>query len=143
MVKDPVCGMAIDEQATPYYIHRKHETIFFCSQICRDSFDMTNETDRRPWWKQVLERIIGSNVKVFGRTTSKDEHEGRAEYPVLQQEVRVSKIQLEIDPVCRMEIQKGIAPAVRSFDGKKYFFCAVACADRFDKDPERYAGGMK
>lgn len=143
MVKDPVCGMEVEEESTSHYTHYRHKTVYFCSEVCKQSFDMADETKKRSWWQKLLDRIIDSNVKVFGRVSSKNEHEGRAEYPLLQQEVRLPKIKLAVDPVCQMEVQKGNAPATRQYKGKSYYFCAVACAKRFDENPEIYTGGMK
>ena len=143
MVKDPVCGMEVDEASTPHYTHYRHKTLFFCSENCKRSFDMADETDRRSWWRKLLDRMIDTNVKVFGRVSSKDAHEGRAEYPLLQQEVKLPKMNIEVDPVCQMEVPKGNAPATRQYQGKSYYFCAIECANRFDANPEIYTGGVK
>jgi len=42
------------------------------------------------------------------------------------------------DPVCGMEVREDKAAATSEYRGKKYFFCAVGCKVRFDKDPEKY-----
>jgi YHS domain-containing protein len=42
------------------------------------------------------------------------------------------------DPVCGMNVDPGTAAAVRSHEGRNYFFCATGCAQAFDADPERY-----
>ncbi len=47
---------------------------------------------------------------------------------------------MAIDPVCGMEVKENEAKATSEYRGKKYFFCAVACKVRFDKDPEKYLG---
>lgn len=42
------------------------------------------------------------------------------------------------DPVCGMKVKKSQAPAVSEYKGKKYYFCAKSCKQRFDKAPEKY-----
>ena len=44
------------------------------------------------------------------------------------------------DPVCGMEVDEKKAPATSVYHGKIYYFCAVACKQTFDKDPEKYLG---
>lgn len=43
-----------------------------------------------------------------------------------------------IDPVCRMTVSKARAPATRSYNGARYYFCNPACADTFDQNPQRH-----
>jgi YHS domain-containing protein len=42
------------------------------------------------------------------------------------------------DPVCNMEVDEKKAAATYDYKGKKYYFCAVGCKERFAKDPERF-----
>ena len=44
------------------------------------------------------------------------------------------------DPVCGMQVDPATAAAVRSHEGRNYFFCAPGCAEAFDADPARYLG---
>jgi len=37
-----------------------------------------------------------------------------------------------------MKVKKSEAAAVSEYKGKKYYFCAVACKEKFEKEPERY-----
>ena len=46
---------------------------------------------------------------------------------------------MAIDPICGMTIDPATAAAIRTHDGRNYFFCAVGCAETFDADPDRYA----
>lgn len=43
-----------------------------------------------------------------------------------------------IDPVCKMQVQTGLAPASTSVDGETYWFCSDRCRERFEEHPERY-----
>jgi Cu+-exporting ATPase len=43
-----------------------------------------------------------------------------------------------IDPVCGMEVQPATAAAAWDHAGTIYYFCSVACMDRFRADPQRF-----
>jgi YHS domain-containing protein len=45
------------------------------------------------------------------------------------------------DPVCRMSVEPAKAAAQSRYQGQTYYFCAVGCKQKFDRDPERYVGG--
>jgi Cu+-exporting ATPase len=45
------------------------------------------------------------------------------------------------DPVCGMKVKKSEAAAVSEYKGRKYYFCAEACKEKFDKEPEKYLAG--
>ncbi|HBG91930.1 MAG TPA: heavy metal translocating P-type ATPase [Nitrospiraceae bacterium] len=44
------------------------------------------------------------------------------------------------DPVCNMTIEDARAAGVSEYKGKKYYFCAKHCKEKFDKDPESFLG---
>ncbi len=44
------------------------------------------------------------------------------------------------DPVCGMQVDQNKAPATTSYQGQKYSFCGQDCKNKFDKEPQRYAG---
>ena len=44
----------------------------------------------------------------------------------------------EKDLVCGMMVKKNKAVAVTEYKDKKYYFCAKACKEKFDKEPEKY-----
>jgi Cu+-exporting ATPase len=46
---------------------------------------------------------------------------------------------MEKDPVCGMLVKTDEAAGRSAYQGKSYFFCAVACKETFDRNPERYA----
>jgi Cu+-exporting ATPase len=48
--------------------------------------------------------------------------------------------EMEIDPVCKMQVDEKKAAATSEYKGKKYYFCAVGCKKAFDQDPEKYIG---
>jgi YHS domain-containing protein len=44
------------------------------------------------------------------------------------------------DPVCGMEVNPDEAIENDEYQGKTYYFCSLACAEKFESDPERYTG---
>jgi Cu+-exporting ATPase len=43
-----------------------------------------------------------------------------------------------IDPVCGMTVTQDEAEAAWQHSGDTYYFCSVACLDRFRKDPDYF-----
>lgn len=39
MAKDPVCGMNVDEKTAKYKSEHLGKTYYFCSQMCKTTFD--------------------------------------------------------------------------------------------------------
>lgn len=50
---------------------------------------------------------------------------------------------MAIDPVCLMNVDEKRAAATSIYQGKKYYFCAVACKKAFDSNPEKYLSQKK
>lgn len=44
------------------------------------------------------------------------------------------------DPVCGMDVEEKKAAATSSYQGKTYYFCAKACKEKFDKQPDKFLG---
>jgi uncharacterized membrane protein YraQ (UPF0718 family)/YHS domain-containing protein len=44
------------------------------------------------------------------------------------------------DPVCGMQVERSHPGATRRDGGRTVFFCSDHCAERYDRDPGRYAG---
>ena len=42
------------------------------------------------------------------------------------------------DPVCGMEVSRTTAIEELEYQGKTYYFCAGACREAFEADPEKY-----
>ena len=45
---------------------------------------------------------------------------------------------MAVDPVCKMTVEPARAAAQSTYRGQAYYFCAVACKQQFDKEPEKY-----
>jgi len=47
------------------------------------------------------------------------------------------------DPVCGMEIDAMDAAATSDYEGTTYYFCAIACKERFDAEPAKFLGAAE
>ena len=45
------------------------------------------------------------------------------------------------DPVCKMTVDPARAAAQSVHKGQTYYFCAVGCKQKFDREPEKYLAG--
>lgn len=43
-----------------------------------------------------------------------------------------------IDPVCGMTVEPASAAAAWDHEGTTYFFCSLACFERFREEPEHF-----
>jgi YHS domain-containing protein len=50
---------------------------------------------------------------------------------------RLDSGDMMIDPVCKMEVNER-SQFKSSYNGKVYFFCSMACKQRFDRNPAAY-----
>jgi len=50
---------------------------------------------------------------------------------------------MAVDPVCKMTVDPPKAAAQSSFKGETYYFCAVGCKQKFDREPDKYLAGAK
>jgi Cu+-exporting ATPase len=48
---------------------------------------------------------------------------------------------MEIDPVCKMEVDPKTAEWKTEYKGEVYYFCAPGCKRTFEKNPETFASG--
>jgi adenylate cyclase len=77
-----------------------------------------------PRGRQVL-RNVRERVDVFAAVPLSESAEGR----------------LPVDPVCRMAVDPDRAAGRLLYEGTAYFFCTLACAGAFAREPERFAIG--
>ncbi len=43
-----------------------------------------------------------------------------------------------LDPVCKMEVNPASAEGQSEYQGQTFYFCSMACKQKFDAAPERY-----
>lgn len=56
MAKDPICGMDVDERTAQFMTYIGHETFYFCSKVCQESFKVKEGIKEEPkkWWQKIL-----------------------------------------------------------------------------------------
>lgn len=42
------------------------------------------------------------------------------------------------DPVCGMRLEEKDVQATKTHKGKSYYFCSIACREKFERSPEKY-----
>jgi putative ABC transport system ATP-binding protein len=47
-------------------------------------------------------------------------------------------IEMALDPVCGMSVDRDSAPAHTKYDGQTYYFCATGCRDEFLANPAKF-----
>jgi len=82
-----------------------------------------------------LERI---HLQPRGRRPLKNLAELVQLYAVVAEAER-SAAGMPIDPVCRMAVDPDHSAGTSRHAGTRYFFCSLACASAFARDPDRYA----
>lgn len=45
---------------------------------------------------------------------------------------------MEIDPVCKMPVDRETASYKADYKGREYYFCSPGCKDKFLRDPKKY-----
>ena len=92
--------------------------------------------------KHVAETLGRSGVADIAIT-----HQGLVSLRNLSQPVDLYEIVLSgcsreyaIDPVCKMQVDTGRAAGELHFDNKTYWFCSLACVERFASQPLSYIG---
>ncbi|HVB05100.1 MAG TPA: permease [Acidimicrobiales bacterium] len=133
---DPVCGMQVEQAQAPASIGAGDDTLYFCSDHCRERF--TANPSRFPRSVTVPRRrdeegvaLVPSSRPVTDEHEPADQHEGEGDMAPA------------IDPVCGMTVDPATASAIRRLDGVNWFFCGAGCADAFDGDPARYAAATR
>jgi YHS domain-containing protein/uncharacterized membrane protein YraQ (UPF0718 family) len=127
---DPVCGMQVRTADAPAQSRRNGDTVWFCSDRCRDRFEVDPG------------RYSGTSSSVAN--PADHDHDGvsaRLSQPVsLGRPTRAAReSDVAIDPVCGMTVQTSSAPAHRVYADKEWFFCGTGCAEAFDVDPAGWA----
>ncbi|MDF0676119.1 MAG: heavy metal translocating P-type ATPase [Nitrospira sp.] len=116
---DPVCGMTVDPTTAAGHYDYEGKTYHFCAVSCLARF----KADPDRFVKPAPADLISLSKK--------------KPLPMMmpaQPEPAIG----EIDPVCGMTIQPDAAAGSYEYRGKKYYFCAARCLEKFRADPEYY-----
>ncbi len=116
MAIDPICGMTVDPvKAAGRYDHNG-TTYYFCAVSCLERFRA--DPDRALSQKPLTLITMPAPRKPL---------------PMM-----VQVTPGEIDPVCGMTVQPATAAGSYEYRGKKYYFCATRCLEKFRADSDYY-----
>jgi Cu+-exporting ATPase len=107
-VIDPVCGMSVDPNTTPYRAEYAGKTYGFCSATCQSKF--TAEPTR--YLTDVAKPGGGTNAGTEAKT--------------------------ETDPVCGMTVNPATTPYRYQHQDRIYYFCSADCRTKFATHPTGY-----
>ena len=125
VVKDPVCGMNLDEgKASTAGLKSDYQgkTYFFCSEECQKKFD---KMPARFGTKPEGGPAPGVVVSAAKTPAAPEKASGKTK-----------------DPVCGMNLDGGKASTAglkSDYQGKTYYFCSEECQKKFDKMPACFA----
>ncbi len=116
---DPICGMTVDPGQAAGSIEKGGETFYFCSSGCKAKFEAQSGSG-------------GQAAKVDSGTGAHHDHSNDAAPAEVADQVTRK------DPVCGMLVDPENAAGKVKHDGQTYYFCAVSCQQKFEKDPDQY-----
>ena len=116
-VKDPVCGMDLEEDKAKAAGRKAvygGKTYYFCSDLCKGKFD--------------------KNPELYGGQGSGTRDQSGTRAPRADGQARMAK-----DLACGMDVDITAPNVIKAeFQGKPYYFCSQKCRDDFMKDPTKY-----
>lgn len=72
MAKDPICGMDIQEKNARHILHFEHETFYFCSNQCKETYVARSHPKKakkkKGFFAKFLEKLAKDNNETFGGT---------------------------------------------------------------------------
>lgn len=70
MAKDPICGMDVKEESAAHLLHFAHETLYFCSEQCKQTYAQQAGIAKPPAKKglfaRFLEKLAKGNAQDYG-----------------------------------------------------------------------------
>ena len=123
MERDPVCGMNVDPEKAKAKVEHGGKSYYFCSAGCAKKFEQTPQ--------QFVSRATPGAAS-HGIQVAATAKPALASLPILGSAPIVK------DPVCGVMVDPQKAAAKVEYAGKSYFFCSPRCAERFEKEPEKF-----
>jgi YHS domain-containing protein len=75
MAKDSVCGMDVKEENAAHLLHFEHETLYFCSNQCKETYSQRSTrpktAKKKGFFAKFLEKLAKDNNETFGGTPPK------------------------------------------------------------------------
>jgi len=113
--KDPVCGMNVNSASARHVYEHAGNKYYFCCGHCLEEFEANPG--------QYLNRPTSTGLVTLGMS------------------VAAIAPKTERDPVCGMNVNPSTAKHVHEHRGKKYYFCAASCLEKFKDDPQKHLRG--
>lgn len=71
MAKDPVCDMEVSEEGAVHMLHFEHETYYFCSEQCKETYEQQlglkkPASTKKGFIGRFLERLAEGTQKATG-----------------------------------------------------------------------------
>jgi len=70
MAKDPICGMDVSEKGARFIVHFEHETCYFCSEKCKETYEerigLKEAESEKGAVGRFLEKIAKGTEKSYG-----------------------------------------------------------------------------
>jgi P-type Cu+ transporter len=123
MERDPVCGMSVDPEKAKAKVEHAGKSYYFCSAGCAKRFEQAP--------RQFLS-VAPPGTASPGIQIAAAAKPAMVSLPILASAPSVK------DPVCGMMVDPQKAAGKVEHAGKTYFFCSPRCAERFEKEPEKY-----
>ncbi|WP_020677982.1 hypothetical protein [Geopsychrobacter electrodiphilus] len=63
MAKDPICGMEVSEEGAEHMLHFAHESVYFCSKVCKETYAQQAGLAKPAAKKGVIGRFLAKLAK--------------------------------------------------------------------------------
>jgi len=121
MARDPVCGMTVEPPNAAAHVEHKGDTYYFCNKGCAREFLANPE----------------SYVRTSGGSAGPARMVSQRSSPPTPTSIAIAPDGVK-DPMCGMNVDPVNAAASRVHAGETYHFCSKHCAERFEKEPNRF-----
>ncbi len=118
--KDPVCSMDVDPATAKHKFAYEGKTYYFCCAGCSTKF----QADPKKYLSSSSRPISPGLVSLAAPG------------------VRSTSAGVK-DPVCGMVVDPATTKFNSDYQGRTYYFCSSACAEKFKKAPETYLSAAK
>jgi Cu+-exporting ATPase len=120
--RDPVCGMNVNPEAAKVRAEHDGRTYYFCCGGCAQKFQQD----------PAKYLAVSTPVKAAVMPSVVAVKPGVPALAVLAEGAK------EKDPVCGMMVDPKKAAGKVEHTGKTFYFCSAPCAERFQKEPEKF-----
>jgi membrane fusion protein, copper/silver efflux system len=163
-VKDLVCGMTVDPQSpNTLKTQYKGETFYFCSEMCKKSFEANPEKfipkkTTAAKAENIKDLVCGMTVDPKSPNTLKTQYKGETYYfcsemckksfeanpeKYVPQKPSATKAENTKDLVCGMTVDPKSPNTLKTqYKGQTYYFCSEMCKKSFETNPEKFVHKM-